>query len=159
MFCIVAIWVQIPDDFWILNTPSVPKRNTKIRVVHSNSNQIFAVKTISYSQQNPRNTQAHFTYQNQWRNKIIRTNRHVMAQRQMRSIEVYVVHCTVFSFAWLGEPSNGALCSPHAGRVRPAVQEPPMRSTAGEQVRSLSLLLSTYIYITFVLNWSLILLL
>ena len=28
MFCIVAICVQIPDGFWILNTRSVSKRNT-----------------------------------------------------------------------------------------------------------------------------------
>ena len=38
MFCIVAIWVQIPDVFWILNTRSVSKQNTKFRVDHSNSN-------------------------------------------------------------------------------------------------------------------------
>ena len=37
LFCIVAIRVQIPDGFWILNTRSVSKRNTKFRVVHSNS--------------------------------------------------------------------------------------------------------------------------
>ena len=35
----MAICVQIPDGFWILNICSVSKRNTKIRVVHSNSNE------------------------------------------------------------------------------------------------------------------------
>ena len=52
LFCIVAIWVQIPDGSWILNTLSFSKRNTKFRVViptlitfivymgHSKSNEI-----------------------------------------------------------------------------------------------------------------------
>ena len=30
----MAIRVQIPDGFWILNTRPVSKRNTKIRALH-----------------------------------------------------------------------------------------------------------------------------
>ena len=36
--CIVAIWIQYPDDFWILITRSVLNRKPKIRVVHLNPN-------------------------------------------------------------------------------------------------------------------------
>ena len=40
--CIVAIWVQIPDGFWIHNTGPVTKRNTS-------KNSGFTVYTIIFN--------------------------------------------------------------------------------------------------------------
>ena len=44
----MAIWVQIPDGFWILNTRSVSKPNTKIHVVHSNSKYWYEYRLLIY---------------------------------------------------------------------------------------------------------------
>ena len=48
MFCIVAVWVKIPDGFWILNTRSVSKRNTKF-LLFTLTQKIFYIIRSEYT--------------------------------------------------------------------------------------------------------------